>query len=529
MGVVPASSPVGGFADRGPEASGARASLWRSLLGRMGALGSALMIERGAGFLANVLAARLAGAEVFGAYSLALTTANNVASYAGAGIGVTANRFVGEYPPGTRGHRRLLRTLAFVALVSAVLAAILLYLGAGPLARELLKNEKLIFPLRVGAWSAGAIVLLECCRGLLIGQRSYVLLLVLSALSGCGILLLVPLAAAFGSEAMLSAQAGAVLTAALIPAFLVWRKAPSCKQAMSPQPINRRPSVWMIWRFGLTQLSGMIGVNLAVWWIASLVTRGDPSLVQMAFYAVSSQFRNLAALTPGLVWQSSFALLTHEGGQEFGGAQRVLVTSTYISATLALTAVSLAIALIPVLIARIYGEAYRGAELAASLAVLTALLHMTASPAASRLAVISLPWTGSINLIWAVVVFAGGWVFYPTMGASMATGILLGAHAVSLVLVLAALYRLEGMPREVLSVSLFTGLSTAVFLGLLLLRARQAIGPDAAVAANAVVGFLSLIGLVWLGRFFRIVPRGGWQQLLQYLKGIQPNRTAMGS
>ncbi len=63
-------------------------------------------------FLANIAAARLGGAHVFGAYSVAMTTANNVASYAGAGIGTTANRFSGEYPYGGGGYRGLLRTLA---------------------------------------------------------------------------------------------------------------------------------------------------------------------------------------------------------------------------------------------------------------------------------------------------------------------------------------------------------------------------------------------------------------------------------
>ena len=64
-------------------------------------VGVAIIVERGLGFVANLVAARHGGTQVFGAYSLALTTANNIASYAGAGIGTTANRFSGQYPAGT--------------------------------------------------------------------------------------------------------------------------------------------------------------------------------------------------------------------------------------------------------------------------------------------------------------------------------------------------------------------------------------------------------------------------------------------
>lgn len=148
-----------------------------SLLTGMGALGISLGFERGASFLSNVLAARLAGPSVFGAYSLALTTANNVASYAGAGIGTTANRFVGQYRVGSSGYRSLLRVLAIVSASSAAIAALILWVGATPLANVLLRNTKLSGPLKIAALSAAGFILLECCRGLLIGQRSFSTLL----------------------------------------------------------------------------------------------------------------------------------------------------------------------------------------------------------------------------------------------------------------------------------------------------------------------------------------------------------------
>ena len=62
----------------------------RGVLSGTSALGLGTVLERGLGFLANILAARWGGAATFGAYSLAISTANNISTYAAGGIGSTA-------------------------------------------------------------------------------------------------------------------------------------------------------------------------------------------------------------------------------------------------------------------------------------------------------------------------------------------------------------------------------------------------------------------------------------------------------
>ena len=161
-------------------------------------------MERGLGFLANLAAARLGGASVFGAYAVAMTTANNVASYAGAGIGTTANRFSGEYPYGGAGYRGFIRALALVCCSSSALAAAMLWFAAQPLATHLLHNSGLAGLLRLAAVSAGAVILLECLRGLLIGQRRYAGLLALSILFGGSLAIVLPMAARHGANPWLS-------------------------------------------------------------------------------------------------------------------------------------------------------------------------------------------------------------------------------------------------------------------------------------------------------------------------------------
>lgn len=468
-----------------------------SLLTGMWALGVSLGFERGASFLSNVLAARMAGPGAFGAYSLALTTANNVAGYAGAGIGTTANRFVGQYPMGTHGYRSLLRVLTVVSIASAAIAALLLWVGASPLARVLLRNAKLSGPLKIAALSAAGFILLECCRGLLIGQRSFSTLLLLSLMVGAGLVVVVPSTARFGALPMLGGQAAAVLLAVLVVCWLIYRRAGS--RPFLAVNGGSGPSVWGVWRFGLIQLSGVMGLNAAGWWVASLVARGDPSLTQMAFYAIASQLRNVATLVPSLVGQTSFAMLTDEGGMDFGGSDRVLAVSSVFASLLGALCAGAAVAVLPWVLRYLYGSAYRGAELASSIAIATVLIHMGSAPAAYRLTIVSLRITGIVNLFWAVLVLASGSWFVPGGGAVAAVASFFAAHVVSMILVLIWLRRRRVLPPIVIGLSALNLLIASGLLGLSWLRASNGLHPAPAAAAclaltGAAVCYLWRVG-----------------------------------
>src|ERR1039457_3343765 len=88
-----------------PEGAQVPAHVAKRLIGGTSTLGTSICVERGFGFLANILAARLGGASTFGAYSLAITAANNMSTSAAAGIGSTAARFSGKYPLGSECRR----------------------------------------------------------------------------------------------------------------------------------------------------------------------------------------------------------------------------------------------------------------------------------------------------------------------------------------------------------------------------------------------------------------------------------------
>lgn len=428
--------------------------LSRSLIGGISSLGAATSVERGLTFLSNVLAARLGGAHTFGAYSLALTTANNVASYAGAGIGTTANRFSGEVQTNSPGYPRLIRMLAVVSLQSSLLAVIGLWLVAGPLARTLLNNPGLTTLLKLAAFSSGAMILLECFRGFLIGQRSFTALITLSALLGAGLCIGVPIAARHGPNYMIVVQACAAVVA--VSVCVVSLRKRLCLTAEGRSKAG--PSLGSIWRFSAVQLAGVIGLNAAGWWIASLVTRADTTLAQMGFFAAASQLRNMVALLPGLASQGNFALLTNDGGRRFGGASRVLTQCSFLACFMALLTSAGALVLLPWALRLVYGPTFASAEPACALAIATGLVHMGLAPSAARLTIVSLRFTTVINGLWSIIVIAAGPFLVPSGGASSAALIFFAAHIISGALVLLALYRRGDLPKPVISCSL-----TAIF------------------------------------------------------------------
>ena len=508
--VVPDPSPVGA----------SPRSLRSLVIGGASALGAVSVIERGCGFAANLLAARFAGAQVFGAYSLALTTANNVATYAGAGIGTTANRFAGRYQRGSAGYSRLIRSLTLVSVASAGLAILLLLAGASPLARLLLRRPDLTSLLQVAAVSAGMMILLECLRGFLIGERRYRPLAVL-ALTGGAVVIALPLAARVGATRMLACQA-AVSGIAMVVCLAFNSRTPAGAASVPANEPALLPSPGAIWRFGMLQFAGVIGLNAAGWWVAALVARADTTLTQAGWLAVASQMRNLTGLGPNLVTQSSYSLLADDDEGGGGRSASVLIYCTFVTALLSLAIGGTMVACAGWFLPLVLGPSFRGATLAVSLGVATAVVHMTSAPASARLTIVSLRQSGLINAAWTVMTIVAATWMVPRWGASAAMGVYLCVHCICAGLVFGALRRANAMPAGVAGV-LFSTLAVAVVLaGLAIVRSQGAepllssviLGVTAAgTGALAIHGFTSGLLPRRLGvdnvraAFGRVVPR----------------------
>jgi O-antigen/teichoic acid export membrane protein len=468
----------------------------KKLIGGTSALGASVFIERGSGFLANILAARLGGAPIFGAYSLAISQVNNISTYAAGGIGSTAARFSGKYPYGTPGYKSLGRALAIVSLVSAAMASIGLWAGAGPIA-HLLHKESLTGLLRWSALSAAGIILLECARGFFVGQRRHAALMLLSSIVGVGLIAFIPLAASRHNPVHMIVSQGIITTTAVVICLLLSRSLGLRDlQTLHPKPLG--PILREVWSYGFIQLAGLIASNLAGWWMITVVARADTSLIQMSFFSIASQLRNMVALPPALLTESSYAVMADREGDNSNTPSHVMALCTYASSFSSLVLASLGIILVPWGLRIVYGHAYDAAAITTAFALAVAVAHMGNGPAAARLSIVSIRAAGIINTIWAVFVAAAASVFLIHRGsAGRAMGIYLAAHILSAILVLCMLAWKDHIPSGVLTV-FFLSTSTSVGLaGLSVLRDRY---PGSALS---ITGLMALVALAaWTALFF---------------------------
>lgn len=470
-------------------------------------LGAGVIIERGTGFVANVLAARIGGVSTFGAYALAISTANNIATYAAAGIGATAARFSGKYQYGTESYSALGRALMLVSVASAAAAAGLLYFGAAPLA-HLLGQPRLTPLLHWAVLSAAGAIVLECARGFFVGQRRLRALLTLSLTVGVGLLCLLPLAAARRSPSGMVVSQGILTLSAVVLCLVLARPL----RLLSPRgfavkAVPLGPMVREVWSFGFVQLAGLVGTNLSGWWLTTLVARGDTTLVQMGFFAVASQLRNLVGLAPGLLTEGSYAIMADPAGEEARTPQYVLGLTTFASCAISLLLAGLGITLAPLLLKLFYSQAYVRASLTVCLALALAVVHMSNAPASARLSILSIRTSGYINTLWAVVVAAAATLFMFHGGsAAEAMVIYIAAHAVSSALVLLSLARRDALPSGLTLVCTLTAGSACAIAALAALRPIYP-GQATLLSAGICVLLLASLGaLALLGRRHRWAP-----------------------
>ncbi len=480
-------------------------------MGGTSALGLGVIIERGFGFLSNLLAARLGGASTFGAYSLAITTASNISTYAAGGIGSTAVRFSGKYPHDSVGYRTLSKALLIISLVSAALAAAGLWAGAPAIAHLLGKNS-LTGLLHWAALSAAGMIMLECCRGFLVGQRIVGAILVLSSAVGIGMISLLPAASRIGPVRMITSQ-GCITLGAVLLCLLLYKPlglAPSPTAATSRQPLG--PMLRNVWSFGIIQLAGMIGMNAAGWWLTSLIAKADTTMVQVGLFAIANQLRNMVSLAPGLLSESGLAVMAHGENDEANMAGRVMALCTFATVFSSLLIAGLVITIIPWGLTALYGRSYAPAAAACCISLATAVVHMGSAPASAQLTIVSIRFTGVINTIWAVLVASSATLLF--LGHKVASGnlawiaalIYLGAHLVSALLVIAALSRRKVLPGGVANISVL-GWSVAVVLAALALI--RLLHPDITIPISLLMLAVCLVSsalMLRMGHLHHWVP-----------------------
>jgi O-antigen/teichoic acid export membrane protein len=420
-------------------------------------------------------------------------------------LGATAARFSGKYQYGTEGYPTLARSLAIVSLFSATAAAAGLWLGAVPLA-HLLGKVELTGLLRWAALSAAGIIMLECARGFFVGQRRLMALLLLSIIVGGGMVTLLPAAARTHSAIRMIVMQGSTTTSAVLICLLF--AGPLGLYAKSTgHRLPLGPMLKEVWSFGLVQLAGLIGANIAGWWLMTLVAREDTTLVQMGFFAIASQMRNLVGIAPSLLTEGSYAVMAEPDGEAQKTPHRVMALCSYASVSVAMMLAAVGIVVVPWMLTLLYGKTYAPAAMTVAIGLAIAVVHMGNAPAAARLTIVSIKSTGVINTVWAIFVAAAASLFLIYGGGAwQAMAIYFVGHVLSSTLVLMTLKKKDHVPAGMSLLFAFATVSTAVLAVLAYVRMVRPQFALAVTGMMALVAAGSLIGVYLFGKHYGWMP-----------------------
>ena len=492
-------SPASAAVPHLPEHAELSSEVTRNILSGTSILGVAVLIERGATFAANIMAARFAGASVFGAYSVGISTANNISTYAAGGIGATATRFSGKYPYSGESYPTFAKVLGVVSLTSAAVAAAVLFLGAAPIA-HVLHKESLAGLLRWASLSAAGMLVLECARGFFVGQRRLAALALLSVLVGVGMVTLLPVTAA-GQRAARMVTAHGAVTLSAVAICLVLAKPLGLLRAGGGSAVGFRQMLREVWGFGFIQLSGLLSANLAGWWITALVARGDTTLVQMGFFAIASQLRNLTGIVPALLTEGSYAVIATPEEDNSHVQHRVMSLCTFASTAVAFALASLGIILAPWALHLMYGSRFTSAAVATAIGMSVAVLQMGNAPPSARVSVVSIRSVAAINTVWAGITALGGTILMSYWGgAAGAMAVFFLAHIISAVLTFSILAWRDYLPAGLVPLFLLSTGGVLALSGLALVRECNIQYALPITATMVIVAAASYTGLYALAK-----------------------------
>ena len=242
--------------------------------------------------------------------------------------------------------------------------------------------------------------------------------------------------------------------------------------------------------------------------------------MQMGFFSIASQLRNIVGLAPNLLTEGSYAVMADSEGEVLRTPQNVLGWITFASAIVTFLFAAIGITVIPWLLRTLYSATYAHAAIAASYGLALAAMHTANGPASARLSILSIKTTGIINISWAAFVALSGSVFMMRGGdAATVMMIYLGAHTLSSISVLIALHRRNSLPRGMVKVF---AIATGSTIALALLSAFRAAHPDVAMTLTAIMILLfacALAALIRLGYQYGWIPtRAAVSQFARYVK-----------
>ena len=318
----------------------------------------AVIVSRGALFIAMFLTARILGAKSYGEYAIVQSSISLFEIFASAGMGVTATKHISQYKKNNKKKvgEIIVITMAVVGILGLPIALLLIY-SSGTIARDVLSNPDLSLPLCLGAIVLLLNLLNGTVIGIIIGFEGYEEMARANIISGIVTVVAIPVGAFYAD--VLGALLGVMLSTAVlvvINGFIVIKKI-KAEQIRLYYKMHR--DNWrMLWEFSLpAMLAGAVMVPVV--WLANTMLINQPNgYKEMGVYAATNQWLSILLFIPATITMSLLPVFSdYSGEKNFIDLKRAIrlgvKTSLLVVAPIAAT-----IACLSPLIMPLYGSEY---------------------------------------------------------------------------------------------------------------------------------------------------------------------------
>ncbi len=403
----------------------ARGAVW-SLIGAV--------ISQGANLGASVVIARLLGREQFGEYGMIQSTVVTLGVFAGAGIGVTATKYVAEFR--NRDPERAGRVIGLgtvVATISGILLSIGLFAFARVLAVHTLDAPDLVPELRIGGVllffnavngaQIGALAGFEAFRA--IARINFVRGVISLPLTFVAVLL-------WKLPGAIWALAGVALAACIVSQLSLRRH---CAVFGVPTAFSLGAAEFRIfWHFSIPVVLTGATSGLAIWGANTMLVNRPQGYLELAVFSAASQWKNAILFAPLVLAQFALPLLSNLYGEgNLGRYEKTLRWHLALTA-LASTVVALPVALAAPQIMGAYGRDFKGGWLVLVLSAATAVIACLNGVVGTAILSAGSVWTNcAFNGMWAaVLLLMSYWLVPRQLALGLATSTLIAyiAHSV---------------------------------------------------------------------------------------------------
>jgi len=321
------------------------------------------VVAQGLTFVSSVLVARLLGREAFGQLNIVTGMIGTLGTFAGLGLGMTATKYVAEFRHTDKERAGAVASaLLRMAWLSGWIFTLVLLLGSGWIARDILRSAVLTIPVILSA----PLIVLNTVNGLqsslLQGMEKFRLgAFFYVTRSGLIALAVVWACLIWGLEGVIGTTVSATAITTLLYAVMMRRECASLGIHLRPGRILEERAI--LFNYSLPALLATVVVGPANWAASAIIARQPGGFGELGLLTAANHWRQMALLIPQTLTGVLMPLLSAESAKSGEGDtfSSLLERSHWISTLIVFPVTTVAMFASGWLI-KLYGKGFAGGD-----------------------------------------------------------------------------------------------------------------------------------------------------------------------